>query len=306
MDKKLFDLNIVERAKREFAERERLANQKTEQYLKEEANADLMDMKKKRILQENMRTKAPSVVRKALLYSFINEAYERSLQRIPLEDYNGVRHNLINKYLNENDVSVIIRKFSTASDLLSETAYFINTHTKRILQEKVDNEEDVINVTIDDCQKNDFLDSLDNVTIDKIAEKVAAGVQQAQAEFLHYNERDKAHIEAIIDATQKKIDSTVKESLINLYEKDCKQAIHQVRCREKSIYEVMVNELCKQAYTNDVIGEQFLTENSNLDLDRITETAQVMYTFLELTNVMRLEEVNEEYIQKVYTELTGK
>ena len=308
MNRELLELNIIEKAKQEQKKKDLEAKRKYQQYVSEEANADIMNMIRNRKARELAISKAPNIIRESLLRTFLNTIYESTLDKIGINDYKGVRFNFIDNYINESGgVSKVMKYFDTASELLSETVYYINEHTKRILEDRSesDDEETIIKIELTDDERKSFLDDINIDTIDQVSEKVASGVQQAQAEFLHYNEQDKAHIEAIISATQEKVNSTIKESLITLYENDCKQAINMVRDRSKSIYEVMVDNICKQAYTNDLIKEQFLTENSQLNLDSILETAQIMYTFLEMTNTIKLEKVDESYIEKVYKELTG-
>lgn len=305
MDKELFRLSIAERAKKEQEEKDRQARLKNSQYLKEEANADILDMKKKRMSMREARIKAPDAIKTSLVYEFVNMMYESVLAKLNISDTGCLRYNLINNYIQENGAINIVNRYKTASEFLSEVAYSINKHTAIIIEEKLSDKEETITITIDDEQKQSFLDSLDNDNIDQLANKISERVQQAQIEFLSYNQQDKEHIEKIIDVTQEKINGTVKESLIDIYEKDCKAAINMVRHnRPKSIYEYMVNNICKQTYNSDILKEQFLTENSKLDLDAITETATIIYTFLEMSNTIKLEDINESYIRKVYSDLT--
>lgn len=306
MDRELFNLDLVNKAKQRLKEQERINNEKYQQYHKEEEQADMLDLIKNRRINNETLGKARSIIKEHLVYTFINEVYEKTLKYLGINDDKCIRYNMINSYMQEHTISKIMNRFDTASELLSEVAYYINEHTEKIYQEKADNVDNkvIIKIELDDQDKSDFLDSIDASNINQVANKIAMRVQQAQAEFIQYNEEDKAHIEEIINKTKEKCDTTVKESLIENYQRDCKLAINRVKDRDKSIFEVMVNEICKQTYRNDIIKEQFLTENSNLDLDSIVETAEIMYTFLEMCNTIRLEDVNEEYISKVYKEIT--
>ena len=201
-----------------------------------------------------------------------------------------------------------MNNFTKNSMYLSEVAYQINNLTS-VIVEKFDNEDDevrIIDVKVDEDDKNSFLDSIDMGSFDQISDKVAERVQQTQAEFIEFNERDSKHIEEIISATQEKINSTVKESFIENYQKDCNQAIKKVKSRPKSIYETMVNQVCIESYKNDLLSEQFLNDDSKLNLPAVLEMTNIMYTFLELCNTIKLEKIDESYIEKVYKEITNK
>ena len=305
MDKELFDLNIIEKSRQKEKRLQEIQEQALKQHLKEQASADFREKLYAREKRQDLRIKAPSVLREALLSAFMDKLYTVTLEHLNINDENGIRYSMINNYIQENGANNIVKNFSKNSEYLSEVAFQINKTVSSIL-EACDKGEcnEIINIKVDEENKNKFLDSVDFGTIDQIADKIADRVQQAQAEFIDLNEKDSQHIEAIIAATQEKIDGTVKESLINLYENDCKYAINKVKKRDKSIYEVMVNKICESTYKNDLIKEQFLTEDSKLDLPSIIETATIMYTFLEMTNTAKLDNVDKSYIETVYNELT--
>jgi hypothetical protein len=305
MDKELFDLNIIEKSRQKEKRLQEIQEQALKQHLKEQASADFREKLYAREKRQDLRIKAPSVLREALLSAFMDKLYTVTLEHLNINDENGIRYSMINNYIQENGANNIVKNFSKNSEYLSEVAFQINKTVSSIL-EACDKGEcnEIINIKVDEENKNKFLDSVDFGTIDQIADKIADRVQQAQAEFIDLNEKDSQHIEAIIAATQEKIDGTVKESLINLYENDCKYAINKVKKRDKSIYEVMVNKICESTYKNDLIKEQFLTEDSKLDLPSIIETATIMYTFLEMTNTAKFDNVDKSYIETVYNELT--
>lgn len=308
MNKELFDLSIIEKSRQKLKEKQALEEQTIKDLLKEEAANEYRDMFRNREINKRNRASLPTKIKESLIYAFLDKVYTTTLEHMNIEDLNGVRYNMINSYINENGVTKIMNNLSKNSIYLSEVAYQINNLTKTIL-EKFDEEDNtkIIDVRVDEDDKNSFLDSIDLGSFDQIANKIAERVQQAQVEFIEFNNQDSKHIEEIIAATQEKINSTVKESFIENYQKDCAYAINKVKTsRSKSIYECMVNQICTETYKNDLIGEQLLTKDSKLDFPAVLEMADIMYTFLEMCNTIRLESVDENYIVDVYKNITGK
>lgn len=304
MDKELFDLDIINRAKERQKEKDRILKEQLEKINNDISNAEMIEMRKARILREDSIKRLPGMVKESFVKTFLDKMYTTILENLDIKDENHIRYNMINEYMTENTALNIVRNMSHASEFLSDVAYQINEATASILEgEKGKDENIIIKVELDDSDRDKFLESLDNVSIEQLGEKIAMRVQQAQADFIHYNQEDQNSINDIITATQEKVGSTVKESYHEGYNYDCKRAIEEIKKRPKSIFECVVNKICMTTYNNDVFKEQFLTENSSLNLDTVLETATIMYTFLEMTNSLRMVNVDESYILDLYETL---
>lgn len=267
---------------------------------------ETMDKIEKGRRVEEIKRNAPTKIREALLYSFLNNIYEGVLKESDTNDHNNLRYHLITEFIKENGgATKILNKMKTTSMYLSEVTFQVNKHTQKILEKFNDSDDSVmIDIKITNKECDDFLASLDKMTTEKAIKEISDRVQQALADMMVQNQKDKEQIEEIISKTQEKIDSTVKESLIQCYNRDCSQKIDKVKnSRYKSLLEVMVNAIAKHTYTSEEMKNVYLNESGKLNFDVIIETATVMYASFVINESLKLVEVNEQYIKKVYDEL---
>ena len=79
----------------------------------------------------------------------------------------------------------------------------------------------------------------------------------------------------------------------------CKQKIKKNNSRPKSLFEFMVQNLAEQSMKSDTMRESYI-ENEKINIDKIVESVRCIYGVLETVNTLRLENVNEEYIQNMF------
>jgi hypothetical protein len=215
-----------------------------------------------------------------------------------------VLRSLVTNYINENGGSGnILRKWRRSSYLLSELAYICEKHTKAIC-EKAD-AKNPASLKIKEDDKKKFFKDLDKANTDNVVSAIRTKVKNATAEFIDSNNIAKDQIKSILDSTKKKIEKTddKKQSVKEAYASIGKKCITDIRNgKTKSVFEEMVYSISQSAFKNDDINKVFV-ENSSLNMDKIVEHCEVMYTFLETLNTCKIEKIDESYIEKLLKDL---
>jgi predicted XRE-type DNA-binding protein len=254
------------------------------------------------VLQQKRLTIRKSI-KKSLLIECICKLYDRALGSLPIsEESKAIKTNLVSKFVEEQCTETLLAKFKTTSYVLSEFARVIEDYNK-VLVEQLDGEEDVNQFTIEDELKDDFYNELDTDDIEAVAAAIRHRVSNAIDEFIDSNVSDQATIKELLQQSQDKVNSAKTEELKEFYDIDCKRKISDVRNRrKKNILESMVYTLSESAMKNETIKEKYAKGNA-LDMDRIVESCQVMYTFLETLNTAKIIKVDENYVEKLLKNL---
>ena len=154
----------------------------------------------------------------------------------------------------------------------------------------------------------EFLDKLDNdADIENVSQAIAIRVANAEEEFINNNMSDKLAIKNIIDDTAARIDAAKSDGSIDMTNEEieeeanmlCKQKIKKNNSRPKSLFEYMVQNVAEQSMKSDSLKESYL-KNEKIDVEKIVESVRCIYGVLETVNTLRLENVNEEYIQNMF------
>ena len=81
----------------------------------------------------------------------------------------------------------------------------------------------------------------------------------------------------------------MKESANLIYKKQYNRIIN----RPKSLYEQMMFTLSDSIIHNDKLKNKYCEENGKVNFEKVEETINCMYTFLEMINTMKLHDINE-------------
>lgn len=253
-------------------------------------------------LNKNKFAQFSQNVKKTLLAECINAIYSRALIVESLTDADiSSRYSYINNFIEEEGVEKLLNRFKTKTPLLSEMSNIVNKYHKIII-EKVD-KEDPETFKIEEEDKDEFLKEIDTEDVEKIAEIIKDRVAEAIDKFVEDNAKDKEKIKEIIAKSKEKIDEIEDEKVIESYISKYNSDINKVRnMRNQTIFENMVHSISKQAIVNEDV-KRVLSEDNKLNMDKIVETATIMYTFLEMVNTTRMVDVDLDYIYSVYQQL---
>ena len=94
--------------------------------------------------------------------------------------------------------------------------------------------------------------------------------------------------------SKKKIEKNDKdENLKEAYASQAKRKITDIRAgKTKGVFEAMVYSVSQSAFKNEDAKKIFI-ENANLNMDTVVEHCEVMYTFLETLNTLKLIKIDE-------------
>lgn len=209
---------------------------------------------------------------------------------------------LSTNFVNENGSQNLLRKWRGTSYIMSEFAYIIQNNIDSIC-EKADPKNQAT-LKIKDDQKKKFFKDIDKVNADSAITAIRTKVKSATAEFIDSNNAAKEQIKSILDSTKKKIEKNEKdENLKEAYAMNAKRKITDIRAgKTKGVFEAMVYSVSESAFKNEDAKKIFI-ENASLNMDAVVEHCEVMYTFLETLNTLKLIKIDESYIEKLIADL---
>lgn len=239
------------------------------------------------------------------LLCLVNSCMDRTL--IQEEYTQKLSRQLVSNFVLEESATRLLSRFKSTSYLLSEFAYLCNKYTD-IITEKAD-KKDPSSFKIKDEDKKKFFKDLDKTNTDLTVSTIRSRVMSATQNFIDSNTKDKMKIKEILQSAKDKIEKTKDkkdaEKLQEAYVAESKRKITNIRAsKTKSVFEAMVYAMSEQAFKNDD-AKQVFVENSSLNMDKIVEHCEVMYTFLETLDTIKAINVNEAYIEQMIKDIKG-
>lgn len=221
-------------------------------------------------------------------------------------DYNkALSRQLVTNFVKEEGSNNLLNKFKRTSNLLSEIAYICQEHVQMVMENSDRNNKDTMK--IDQNTKKSFFSKLDKVDSDRSISEIRNRVMDSTQNFIDSNTMDKMKIKDILKDTKEKIDASNnkknKKELQESYTYNGKRAIQEIRNNKvQNVFETMVYSLAKSSMVNESANEIYV-ENNSLNMDKIIEHCEIMYSFLTAIDTIKIKDVNESYIQKVLKEL---
>ena len=249
--------------------------------------------------------------RQAVTEAFVTEALvcltNSCINEVLLkEEYNRkLSRQLVSNFVKEQGASKLIREFRGKSYMLSELAYVCDKHIKAVLEKADPKDKD--SLKINKKQKEDFYNDLDKINADKVTDTITNRVMDSTQEFIDSNTKDKMKIKNILTSTKEKIDKVKdKKNAAKLqegYTDIGKERISDIReTKTQNVFEAMVYSLAKTALKNEDAKKVFV-ENAALNMDKIVEHCEVMYTFLTTLDTCKIIDVNESYIMEMLEDM---
>lgn len=274
---------------KKYAQENNKSITKHSEFLNEMAVVNEANMKKKSIVQ--FRRDVKQSLMETCIYTIYNEAFGNKIDTIDNEDV--IKKNIVSKFVTECGVDKLLNSFKNKSYLLSEYAYLIENYTEYLFEKA--KETGVMEV--DEKDKASFFESIYGDEVKDVGLTIKSRVAQAIADFNLKNAEDKMDIENIISISKEKIDNAATERLKEQYQLDANTAINKIRQRKKTIFEAMVNNMGKAFYVNESMKEQLKDAAGRIDMDKVVDTCEIMYTFLETIKTAKIIDVDEEYLE---------
>lgn len=237
------------------------------------------------------------------IYKIMSESVREDLRDIPSTD--SISRCLISNFLSENDINSILRKMRTGSVVLSEIYNLIEEHTQFILEE-CDKEE---SLCITQDMKDNFYNALDYTDAESVSEKIRERVADAIADFVDTNAKEHNEINDTLSAAAEKIenisstgDEEKDESVAESYNMIARSKINDIRNRRKNVFHSLVTTMAEQVIRNKDMQNEFMSEGK-LNMPKIVDRIELLYSFMETMNTTRLIKVDENYILETIQEM---
>lgn len=244
---------------------------------------------------------------KSVNEAFVTEALtclvNSCLSEVTLKDeYNSrLSRQLVSNFVKEEGVHKLLTKFKGASYLMSELAYICDKHIKAVLEKADPNDKD--SLKINKKQKDDFYKDLDKASADKVVDSIRSRVMGSTQEFIDSNTKDKMKIKDILTNTKEKIENSKNKKIQEGYSNLGKERVSDIRSKKiQNVFEAMVYSMAKTSLKNEDAKKVFV-ENSALNMDKLVEHCEVMYTFLTTLDTCKIIDVNESYIEEMLKDL---
>lgn len=217
---------------------------------------------------------------------------------------------LLANYVEEEGSYTILRRMRSGGILLTELAKNIEDTAEKIKSKVDPTDETTFSAERQDL--DNFYQTLDMTDFSDVVNLIQARVAQAAEDFTDRNYNDKIDLQDALRKSEDNVNNLKKgirqsdENLEQMKEDTMlyyKKVNNRIFNRSKSIYEQMVYTLSESVMKNPDLKEVY-TSNNRLNLEKIEETVNCMYTFLEMVNTLKIQPITESYIKKVLNDLS--
>lgn len=235
----------------------------------------------------------------------ITEAMNKMLLQC-LPDLNpqleSVARNCCEIFVKEEGSTNILRRCKSTL-FLNEFCNIVEETYKSVIHGAADEKEDVFQ--IDNSTMKGYYNKLRTLNYEPMCNTIITRVAEAEKDFVASNIKDRAKLEDAAEKAKEKVDAIkakdedseekIKEEFAIMYKKD----INNINNRSKNILESIISHMGEGVVKNDSLRGQFVQESGKLNANRIIDTAEVMYTFLEMVNTTGIKDVDASYIESV-------
>lgn len=215
---------------------------------------------------------------------------------------------LIRKFVAEQGSFNLLRDFKFKNIYLSEMAYIVNKEIDNVL-ENCENkckeglsEKDAYGIETGNIN-NLVLDIKDVIPKD-ITSLIKNRVEDALADFVDNNKKNKAEINNIYDNANFKVsmkndDQELQQEAVAL----ARRKEYEILNRDCNLLEAMSELMLESAYKIEPLKKYYMNENGKVDFKRVLDDTKVMYSFLECLNTLNIVPVTEEYINNMLNDM---
>lgn len=244
-------------------------------------------------------------VRTALVTEALYKIFSESVDPEVREDNvsSSIMRAMVSQYVTENGYDDILNRMKTASVTTSCIYKTIIETTDKIL-EGVD-KSDPNTFTITPEMRDEFFKQLNYSDSEAISDAIRQRVADAMDDFVTANTKDHEDITAALQQAQEKIGGVPEEDdeLRECYSMAAKRAAAEVRNRPKGVLHSMVTAMCESVMKHKEMQDEFMHEG-HLDVDKIVSRTRLMYTFMEMLNTSRIDNVDKAFIEGVISDLS--
>lgn len=213
---------------------------------------------------------------------------------------------VVESFVKEETSFSLLNRFKTKTLLLSELANVVETTHQKVLH-GAGGKDAPFKISNSDMKA--FHSKLESLDCDQVTKEIVSRVAKAEEEFVKANVKDKETLEELSDATNKKLEGIKNkdEEKEKLIKQECtamyRRKVDNLMNRKKGILESIVLRMSRNIVTEDTLLPSFTQENGKLDMQKIIDTSEVMYTFMEMVNTMRIKDVNTSYLNEILSSI---
>lgn len=213
---------------------------------------------------------------------------------------------VVESFVKEETSFSLLNRFKTKTLLLSELANVVETTHQKVLH-GAECKDAPFKISNSDMKV--FHSKLESLDCDQVTKEIVSRVAKAEEEFVKANVKDKETLEELSDATNKKLEGIKNkdEEKEKLIKQECtamyRRKVDNLMNRKKGILESIVLRMSRNIVTEDTLLPSFTQENGKLDMQKIIDTSEVMYTFMEMVNTMRIKDVNTSYLNEILSSI---
>lgn len=256
-----------------------------------------------RINSSITRSERLTKIKEAFVAECIHKLYCESVGFPMTERDKVISRNLVNKFVIENGAGNLISSFATQNLLLSEFSRISQKYYDKVL-ESIDTVKDneccgqIGGQILDQNTVDSFYKELEDVDASDASKAIKDRVADAITHFIDTNAANKFEYEEIIKHAQDQAtaienhDEAIAESYLSL----AKRKISEMKAsKNNSVFGYMVEALTTSVFKDEALKARFMHEGA-IDMDGIVNSAQLIYTMLEMVNTTNMVNVNEEFI----------
>lgn len=260
----------------------------------------------------NSRINMLAKVKEGFVAECLNKLFTESYGYPMTSSDKVIAKNLINKFITENGAGDIISSFATKNLVLSEFSRICSKYYNKVLEgcsKSKKNECDqnlngqISDQVIDQRVVDDFYKELEEVNVADASKAIKDRVADAISDFIDTNAANKVEYQDIIQQAQDKAAIVKDEEISESYIEMAKARINNMRAtRERNVFGYMVESLTASAFKDEDLRARYIHE-ATVDMDGIVNSAQLIYTMLEMVNTMNMVNVNEKFISDYLSSL---
>jgi hypothetical protein len=217
--------------------------------------------------------------------------------------------NMVDRFINEQGGAKAMMRRMQGTTYVKDLIVKLVEDAAEDAEEKASEEEKEFDEVPEDS-KEEMLDKMEKEdSVDDAVEMIASRIATAEEEFIQKNKEDKEKIEQIISNINQRIDAvkadaTTSDEVKDATEEELNQEMARMirdmdYRRSTPIYEFMMKKIGYNIMKDKDLRTVYCTENGKIDMGKAIVTGTVMYGFLEFVNTLKLETVDEAYVQKI-------
>ena len=287
------------------------------------ANADKFEQSKKAMQANKDSAKLEEQFAVKVKKNLISEvAYSVMEPIIEEEKYNahqkGLAMNMFQKLCSLDDPNNLLHQFEKNSIFLSSCALEINRAYKEIMEDtksknkcsKCGNypcncgEIPDYSYTVDKDIAEKYLSTIKNSTPERLSKIISKRVTDAITNFVNQNTDNKLAIKQIYATTQSKMKKAPTEEIQQEMAMTAKKEVAKIYDQPTNLYGMMVRRVTESITKKPDVKTFYAREDGTLNMAKIMNDVEVMYTVLETCNCLGIINVDKDYARKIIDELT--